>query len=93
MMKGLVLILAGDYGDSDYAHTPVPSSGSTSAAHEYGMHLWYASDETTFQQLGWRAGDDKWAFQQSWLNLNGHGGVGCFSWGGGSTTYAMFVDA
>lgn len=56
------------------------------------MHLWYASDETTFQQLGWRAGDSKWAFQQSWLELNGHAGVGCYSWGEGTVTYVMFSD-
>lgn len=81
-----------DYGDIDYTHTSVPSTGSTAANHEVGMHMWYASDETTFQQLGWRAGDEEWSFQQSWLNLNGHAGVGCFSWGEGTVTYVMFVD-
>ena len=56
------------------------------------MHLWYASDNATFQQLGWRAGETEWSWQQSWLNFNGHAGVGCYSWGPGSVTYVMFVD-
>lgn len=56
------------------------------------MHLWYASDKTTFKQLGWRYGDDEWDHQQDWENLNGHAGVGCYSWGEGTVTYVMFVD-
>lgn len=56
------------------------------------MHLWYASNATTFQQYGWRAGDDEWQPQQEWPELNGHAGVGCYSWGGGSLSYVMFVD-
>jgi hypothetical protein len=56
------------------------------------MHLWYASTNTTFKQYGWRYGDDDWTYQQDWNNLNGHAGVGCYSWGEGTVTYAMFVD-
>lgn len=57
-----------------------------------GMHLWYASDNTTFKQYGWRYGDEEWDYQEDWKNLNGHAGVGCYSWGEGTVTYAMFVD-
>jgi len=86
-----------DYGDSDYAHTPLPSSGDASNAsitnfQEVGMHMWYASDNQTFQQLGWRAGDSQWAYQGGWPNKNGHAGVGCYSWGPGTTTYVMMVN-
>ncbi|TKA81928.1 hypothetical protein B0A55_01921 [Friedmanniomyces simplex] len=82
-----------DYGDSDYTHTPLPSQGGNAAyPNEVGMHLWYASDDTTFQQLGWRDGDAAWTFQQSWVGYNGHAGVGCYSWGPGTVTYVMFVD-
>ena len=56
------------------------------------MHLWYASDNTTFKQYGWRYGDEEWDYQEEWKNLNGHAGVGCYSWGEGTVTYAMFVD-
>lgn len=56
------------------------------------MHLWYASNATTFQQLGWTTSDDQWVHQQEWSHLNGHAGVGCYSWGEGSVTYVMFVD-
>ncbi|KAJ9630684.1 hypothetical protein H2203_001207 [Taxawa tesnikishii (nom. ined.)] len=66
-----------DYGDSDY---------------EVGMHIWYASDHQTFQQLGWRHGDVNWTFQGSWVNKNGHAGVGCYSWGPGTVTYVMMVN-
>ncbi|KAK5743144.1 hypothetical protein LTR17_002905 [Elasticomyces elasticus] len=81
-----------DYGDSDYLHTPLPNGGDAEYSDQVGMHLWYASDDTTFQQLGWRAGDDVWELQQSWLGLNGHAGVGCYSWGPGTVTYVMLVD-
>lgn len=90
-----------DYGDSDYLHTPLPSTngisntsaaGNAAFADDVGMHIWYASDDTTFRQLGWRDGDTNWTFQQSWLDMNGHAGVGCYSWGPGTTTYVMFVN-
>ncbi|KJX92547.1 hypothetical protein TI39_contig5841g00003 [Zymoseptoria brevis] len=83
-----------DYGDVDYTHTPLPNENANTSAtsKDYGMHLWYASDETTFKQLGWREGQTSWAHQQDWPNMNGHAGVGCYSWGPGTTTYVMFVN-
>ena len=76
-----------DYGDSDYTHTPLPNqNGDAKFSDSVGMHMWYASDNTTFQQLGWRAGDEAWAHQGSFLNMNGHAGVGCYSWGPGTVT-------
>ena len=87
-----------DYGDSDYVHTPLPSDGDTSNSsvtnyQEYGMHMWYASDNQTFQQLGWRQGDLDWSFQGSWTEKNGHAGVGCYSWQDNSTTtYVMMAN-
>ena len=86
-----------DYGDVDYVHTPLPQNGdgsnsSIKSHNEYGMHLWYASDNTTFQQMGWRQGDLNWTFQGSWTDKNGHAGVGCYSWGPGTSNYVMFVN-
>lgn len=88
-----------DYGDSDYIHTPLPGdpNGSTNssdpAAQEVGMHMWYASSATTFEQYGWRFGDSGWTHQRTWTDKNGHAGVGCYSWAeDSSTTYAMFVN-
>ena len=84
-----------DYGDSDYSHTPLPGQtpGQQALTNEYGMHIWYASNDTTFQQLGWRYGDASWTWQQSWANKNGHAGVGCYSWESDSTTtYFMIVN-
>jgi len=82
------------YGDSDYEHSPLPtgSEGNGTNAQDIGMHLWYASDETTFQQYGWRDGEDTWELQGNWTDKNGHAGVGCYSWGPGTVTYTMMVN-
>jgi hypothetical protein len=59
-----------DYGDADYKHSPLPNQGNgttkntTGSETDVGMHLWYASDAFTFQQLGWRNGDSNWTYQQ-----------------------------
>lgn len=86
-----------DYGDSQYYHTPLPGSNSSTTSSgdssETGMHLWYAKDNSTFQQLGWRDGDSAWEFQDVWTGKNGHAGVGCYSWASNSSvTYVMFVN-
>ncbi|KAK4502250.1 hypothetical protein PRZ48_005675 [Zasmidium cellare] len=82
-----------DYGDSDYTHTPLPNEDpKANQNHEVGMHMWYASDNTTFQQLGWREGDDTWEYQANFTGRNGHAGVGCYSWGPGTVTYVMMVN-
>lgn len=56
------------------------------------MRIWYASDDNTFKQLGWRFGESSWTEEGEFPDLNGHAGVGCYSWGPGSVTYAMFVN-
>ncbi|KAK5127916.1 hypothetical protein LTR85_005033 [Meristemomyces frigidus] len=82
-----------DYGDSDYTHTPLPTSGPDAAfTSDVGMHIWYGSNATTFQQYGWRAGDDSWTYQATWQDYNAHAGVGCYSWGPGTVTYVMMVN-
>ncbi|KAK4623830.1 hypothetical protein CLAFUW4_05426 [Fulvia fulva] len=82
-----------NYGDSDYDHTPLPNENpSANTSSEVGMHMWYAKDSSTFQQLGWRQGDDQWEFQQEFTEKNGHAGVGCYSWGPGTVTYVMMVN-
>ncbi|THY23556.1 hypothetical protein D6D00_06143 [Aureobasidium pullulans] len=88
-----------DYGDVDYKHSPLPdqdnstANSTTDSGTDVGMHLWYASGDTTFQQLGWRHGDKNWTYQQEWDDKNGHAGVGCYSWGKGTTTYVMMVNS
>lgn len=83
-----------DYGDSDYTHTPLPNEApeDMTGSGDVGMHMWFAIDNSTFQQLGWRDGDDTWEFQQTFTEKNGHAGVGCYSWGPGSVTYVMFAN-
>lgn len=57
------------------------------------MTLWYASSNTTFKQYGWTYGDGSWTPQGEFNDLNGHAGVGCYTWEAGSSImYAMFVN-
>jgi len=83
-----------DYGDSDYIHAPLPGTNSNETSNsDVGMHMWYASDNSTFQQYGWRQGNNTtWEYQTTFENKNGHAGVGCYSWGKGTVTYVMMVN-
>ncbi|KAI8937058.1 hypothetical protein NX059_006277 [Plenodomus lindquistii] len=82
------------YGDSDYTKFPT-SSGHTNQQpfdDRLGMNLWFATSNTTFQQFAWYNGQDTWVPIQEWSGFNGHAGVGCYSWGEGTSTYAMLVN-
>lgn len=85
------------YGDTDYADlkptVTADGSNATTYSTEVGMHIWYASDATTFQQYGWRDGYDNWEKQDNWTDMNGHAGVGCYSWGPGTVTYTIMVNS
>ncbi|KAF2683222.1 hypothetical protein K458DRAFT_340129 [Lentithecium fluviatile CBS 122367] len=83
------------YGDSDASKFPTRDGDNNTIpfnASTHGMHLWYPADENTFKQYGWYEGQDQWLEQHTWTGMNAHAGVGCFSWGPGTTTYAMMVD-
>ncbi|KAF2259208.1 hypothetical protein CC78DRAFT_81105 [Lojkania enalia] len=83
------------YGDSDASLFPTYNGQNNTIpfdAETHGMHLWYPTDETRFVQYGWYEGQEQWAEQHTWPNMNAHAGVGCYSWGPGSTTYAMMVN-
>ena len=84
----------GFYSDVAYNHSPVPgqSSNESSSNSSVGIFLWYGSNPTTFQSSAWNYGSDDWTQQQDFKDYNGHAGVGCYSWGPGSVTYAIFVD-
>jgi hypothetical protein len=55
--------------------------------------MWYASDDSTIQQYGWRDGDSSWSHQGNFTHRNGHAGIGCYSWGPGTVTYVMMVNS
>lgn len=57
-----------------------------------GIHLWFASDATVFEQYSWTNGTDKWTRDQQWPDLSGNAGVGCQTWDTGMTEYVWFVD-
>ncbi|KAF7513005.1 hypothetical protein GJ744_011271 [Endocarpon pusillum] len=73
------------YGDSSF-------NAFNATNTEVGMRLWYATSNTTFDQLGWLYGEDDWVYQNTWHDKNGQAGVGCYSWGNGSDTYVFMVN-
>jgi hypothetical protein len=82
------------YGDSDFSKFPTASGQTNTQPFEQrlGMNIWYAVDESTFQQYAWYNGQNVWVPIQRWQGFNGHAGVGCYSWGEGTTTYAMLAN-
>lgn len=57
-----------------------------------GMTLWYASSDTTIKQYGWN-GDGAWFPEGEFTDVNGHAGVGCYTWEKESSVmYAMMVN-
>lgn len=56
-----------------------------------GIHIWFASDATVFQQYSWTNGTDDWNFDRQWNDLSGNGGVGCQTWYS-MTEYVWFVN-
>ncbi|KAF2644169.1 hypothetical protein P280DRAFT_226235 [Massarina eburnea CBS 473.64] len=83
------------YGDSDANNFPTRDGNNNTIPFNsttHGMHFWYPTNETTFVQYGWYEGQKQWVEQHTWTGMNAHAGVGCFSWGPGTVTYAMMVD-
>lgn len=82
------------YGDSDYTKFPTPSGQINQQPFDerQGMNIWFAVDNSTFQQYAWYNGQETWVPIQPWQGFNGHAGVGCYSWGEGTTTYAMMAN-
>lgn len=98
------------YGDSDYSKFPTVNGSVNDIPFDnrLGMNIWYALDNSTFQQVSsasllhisypdfsqyaWYAGSPDWKFIQRWQGFNTQAGVGCYSWGAGTTQYAMMVS-
>ncbi|UPX14119.1 uncharacterized protein EKO05_0004610 [Ascochyta rabiei] len=82
------------YGDSDFTNFPTNTGKPNEIPFDnrLGMNLWYALDNSTFQQYAWYAGNDDWQQIKKWQGFNTQAGVGCFSWGAGTTQYAMMVS-
>lgn len=58
----------------------------------YGINLWYAKDEDTFEQYGIYEDQPRWSQQEIWDDFNVHAGLGCKSWVGETTIYTMLVN-
>ncbi|KAF1933027.1 uncharacterized protein M421DRAFT_53755 [Didymella exigua CBS 183.55] len=82
------------YGDSDYSKFPTVNGSINDIPFDnrLGMNIWYASDDSTFKQYAWYAGSPDWKHIQRWQGFNTQAGVGCYSWGAGTTQYAMMVN-
>jgi len=80
------------YGDTEVADFPGGNDGVSQYLQTFGMHLWYADSENTFQQYFTYEDQPSWTKQNKFTGMNGHAGVGCYSWLPGTTTYAMFVN-
>lgn len=84
------------YGDVDFTKFPTWSGEQNTETFDtnslVGMNIWFATDDSTFEQYAWYNGASQWVPIKSWRGFNGHAGVGCFSWGPGTTTYAMLPN-
>lgn len=56
------------------------------------IRLWYAADETSFEEYLYH--ENQWKWQRSWRDLSGAAGVGCYSWGEppNNFIYVAFVN-
>ncbi|KAH8732188.1 hypothetical protein GQ44DRAFT_766340 [Phaeosphaeriaceae sp. PMI808] len=83
------------YGDDDWTKFPTISGQPNSKPFDdqvKGMNIWFASDDSTFEQYTWYTTQNIWVPVQKWRGFNAHAGVGCYSWGEGTTTYAMMAN-
>lgn len=82
------------YGDADYKKFPTIDGAVNDIPFDnrLGMNIWYASDNLTFSQYAWIAGSPDWKPIDKWRGFNTQAGVGCYSWGAGTTQYAMMVS-
>jgi hypothetical protein len=81
------------YGDAEYAHSPIPGTGSNDTSQDsvIGMHLWYGREPTVLEEVTWTYNTTAW-YRQGNFSADGHGGIGCYSWGAGSVSYVMMVN-
>ena len=57
------------------------------------MRLWYASNNTTFEEYLYHDDEGEWKWQRSWENFSGAAGVGCYTWARNHAyIYAAFVN-
>lgn len=82
------------YGDSDFTNFPTNNGKPNEIPFDnrLGMNIWYALDNSTFQQYAWYAGNADWQQIKKWQGFNTQAGVACYSWGTGTTQYAMMTN-
>lgn len=76
------------YPDSAYYN----SSNDAIVRADYGMNLWVAVNNVTFQQYLHLDSEGQWTERMSWNNYNGHSGLGCYTWAPGNTSYVMLEN-
>lgn len=76
------------YGNTTYYNNSTLNQTDQSV----GIHLWYGDTGHSIKELSWLVGADEWTEEHLFEGFNGHGGIGCYSWGYGSVTYVMMVN-
>lgn len=51
--------------------------GNGTSSYRDGLSVFYGSSNNTIQQVGWTYGDTNWVKEQTFVDVNGHGGVAC----------------
>jgi hypothetical protein len=57
----------------------------------YGIQLFYATDPFTIQEVNWAEDSSTWTIGLPFA-ANGHGGLGCYTWGPDTVQYIMYID-
>lgn len=66
--------------------------GMNTNASQMDIHLWYSSAANKIDELTFVYGSDQWVSGTAIFGYNGHAGISCYSWDGGSVTYLMLVN-
>ncbi|KAK5948904.1 hypothetical protein OHC33_009990 [Knufia fluminis] len=74
-----------NYNDANFS-----TSNSTPST---GMNIWYAAEDTTFEQYEWTTGQSQWSHTRTWPNMNTHAGIGCQSWLTNTTSYVFMINS
>lgn len=83
------------YGNDDVEAMPTATGQNNTVPYENrkSMNIWIPVDDSTYHQYAWFNGiSEDWALVEEWQGKNAHAGVGCYSWGTGTTTYTMMVN-
>ncbi|KAF2111208.1 hypothetical protein BDV96DRAFT_650312 [Lophiotrema nucula] len=82
------------YAGNDTDYSSFQGGNATPVDDRKGMNIWFAADDSTFEQYAWYEEKDGWVEVKQWPGMNVHAGVACYSWDKwlGGLSYAMMVN-